>query len=173
MSTSGVIMTSDEKYEKYKQLLLEACQAYTAKARSTCTCHCATKALLHQMTDPNDLIFDVNMDVDMLMAYRLIRTSGNIPTQRTTAYDHYPTSLPHQHQIVPYQHAKIVDLKKEFAKIYDGKSQIQEVIPKSQSELFPIHNNDLKLLHQFAAKNLIYYDSFVSLISTRLLLRCY
>jgi len=54
----------------------------------------------------------------------------------------------------------LVNLKKEFAKIYDGNSQIQEVIPVSKSETFPIKQQDLKLLHQFATKNPIYYNSY-------------
>ena len=54
----------------------------------------------------------------------------------------------------------LVYLKKEFAKIYDGESQIQEVIPASNSKLFPIDEQHLKLLHQFATKNPIYYNSF-------------
>lgn len=54
----------------------------------------------------------------------------------------------------------LVALKKEFVRVYDGKSQIQEVIPKSKSELFPIDESHLDLLHQFAAKNPIYYNSF-------------
>ncbi|MBT8251830.1 MAG: hypothetical protein KJO99_03225, partial [Nitrosopumilus sp.] len=54
----------------------------------------------------------------------------------------------------------LVELKKEFVKTYDGNSQIQEVIPKSKSDLFPIKENDLELLHEFATKNPIYYDSF-------------
>jgi len=54
----------------------------------------------------------------------------------------------------------LVQLKKEFAKTYDGKSQIQEVIPISKSDLFPINQQDLELLHQFATKNPIYYNSF-------------
>ena len=54
----------------------------------------------------------------------------------------------------------LVYLKKEFAKIYDGKSQIQEVIPVSKSNLFQIPQQDLELLHQFATKNPIYYNSF-------------
>ncbi len=41
----------------------------------------------------------------------------------------------------------LVHLKKEFAKIYDGKSQIQEVIPVSKYDLFPIKQQDLELLH--------------------------
>lgn len=54
----------------------------------------------------------------------------------------------------------LVKLKKEFAKIYDGKSQVQEVIPKSTSEIFSISQQDLELLHQFATKNPIYYNSY-------------
>jgi hypothetical protein len=54
----------------------------------------------------------------------------------------------------------LIQLKKEFAKTYDGKSQIQEVIPVSKSDLFPINQQDLELLHQFATKNPIYYNSF-------------
>lgn len=54
----------------------------------------------------------------------------------------------------------IVELKKEFAKIYNGKSQIQEIIPKSISDAFPIPQQDLELLHQFATKNPIYYNSY-------------
>ena len=58
----------------------------------------------------------------------------------------------------------LVNLKKEFTKIYDGKSQIQEVIPISKSNLFPILQQDLELLHQFATKNPIYYNSFEKII---------
>ena len=54
----------------------------------------------------------------------------------------------------------LVNLKKEFAKIYDGKSQIQEIIPISDSESFPIEQQDLEFLHQFATKNPIYYNSY-------------
>lgn len=54
----------------------------------------------------------------------------------------------------------LVLLKKEFAKTYGGKSQMQEVIPTSTSNLFPIDEQDLELLHQFATKNPIYYNSY-------------
>ena len=54
----------------------------------------------------------------------------------------------------------LVELKKEFVKAYDGNSQIQELIPKSTSELFPIEQSHLDLLHEFATKNPIYYNSF-------------
>ncbi len=54
----------------------------------------------------------------------------------------------------------LVILKKEFAKLYDGKSQIQEIIPISKSDLFPIKQKDLELLHKFATTNPIYYNSY-------------
>ena len=54
----------------------------------------------------------------------------------------------------------LVKLKKEFALNYAGSSQIQELIPVSTSDLFPIDKAELKLLHNFAEKNPIYYDSF-------------
>lgn len=58
----------------------------------------------------------------------------------------------------------LVSLKKEFAKTYDGNSQIQEVIPISTSKLFQIKQQDLELLHQFATKNSIYYNSYEKII---------
>lgn len=54
----------------------------------------------------------------------------------------------------------IITLKKEFTKIYDGKSQIQEIIPASKSDMFPIDEKHLELLHEFAKNNPIYYDSY-------------
>ena len=54
----------------------------------------------------------------------------------------------------------LISLKKAFAQTYQGKSQIQEVIPSLESEKFPINQSDLELLHQFATKNPIYYNSF-------------
>jgi len=54
----------------------------------------------------------------------------------------------------------LVELKKEFVRVYDGNSQIQELIPKSTSELFPIEQSHLDLLHEFTTKNPIYYNSF-------------
>ncbi len=54
----------------------------------------------------------------------------------------------------------LVNLKKEFTKVYDGKSHIQEVIPVSKSDIFSIKQEDLELLHQFASKNPIYYNSY-------------
>jgi len=60
----------------------------------------------------------------------------------------------------------LVYLKNEFAKNYEGKSHIQEVIPISKSNLFPIPQQDLELLHQFATKNPIYYNSYEKTIDT-------
>ncbi len=54
----------------------------------------------------------------------------------------------------------LVELKQEFVKAYDGKSQIQELIPKHSSESFPIEQSHLDLLHEFATKNPMYYNSF-------------
>jgi len=42
----------------------------------------------------------------------------------------------------------LIHLKKNFVNTYDGKSQIQEVIPLSTSDLFPIPKQNLDLLHQ-------------------------
>ena len=51
-------------------------------------------------------------------------------------------------------------LKKEFARIYDGTSHIQEIIPSEPSDKFPISQDDLKSLHRFAEKNPIYFNSY-------------
>ena len=59
----------------------------------------------------------------------------------------------------------LVNLKKEFALNYEGTSQIQEIIPISKSELFPIDQDKLNLLHEFATKNPIYYNSFEKIIN--------
>jgi hypothetical protein len=56
-------------------------------------------------------------------------------------------------------------LKKEFAQYYDGTSHIQEFIIDQPSEKFPINDKDLKLLHLFAQKNPIYYNSYEEQIS--------
>lgn len=51
-------------------------------------------------------------------------------------------------------------LKQEFVKTYDGHSHIQELIPSSSSEFFPINETHLELLHNFVAKNPIYHNSY-------------
>ena len=54
----------------------------------------------------------------------------------------------------------LVMLKQEFAQSYDGHSHIQEFIPISASESFPINDEHLKSLHNFAVKNPIYHNSY-------------
>ena len=54
----------------------------------------------------------------------------------------------------------IVTLKQNFADSYDGSAHIQEIIPKSTSDEFPINSEHLELLHNFAKKNPIYFNSF-------------
>ena len=54
----------------------------------------------------------------------------------------------------------LVMLKQEFAQSYDGHSHIQEFIPISASELFPINNKHLESLHAFAVKNPIYHNVY-------------
>jgi len=54
----------------------------------------------------------------------------------------------------------LVHVKQEFAKNYAGNAHIQEVIPTFVSKQFPIDANHLQLLHTFAQKNPIYFNSF-------------
>jgi len=54
----------------------------------------------------------------------------------------------------------LCQLKQEFVKTYDGSSHIQEIIPISKSDSFPIEEKDLEMLHDFAEKNPIYYNSY-------------
>jgi len=54
----------------------------------------------------------------------------------------------------------LVLVKQEFAKNYTGSAHIQEVIPVSTSIQFPIDANHLEMLHDFAQKNPIYFNSF-------------
>lgn len=55
---------------------------------------------------------------------------------------------------------KLVKIKKEFVRVYTGISHIQEVVPLSRSDAFPIDEKHLELLHLFATKNPIYYNSY-------------
>lgn len=59
----------------------------------------------------------------------------------------------------------IVYLKNEFSKTYSGSSHIQEVLPLSTSETFPLNQEHLDLLHEFAKNNPIYYNHFEQKIS--------
>ena len=112
-TSTATPLSSNQRYSKYKQLLIEACQTYDAKARSSRSRHRATKALLHQLHNPYDTIFDVNTDVDMLMAYRSMRTpsvysdSGNRSNMQHHSsyvpydYDSYDQQLHNHHLTLP------------------------------------------------------------------------
>ena len=54
----------------------------------------------------------------------------------------------------------LVLVKQEFAKKYIGNAHIQEVIPTSVSKKFQIDINHLEILHAFAQKNPIYFNSY-------------
>ena len=54
----------------------------------------------------------------------------------------------------------LVLIKQNFAKNYAGNAHIQEVIPTFTSNQFPIDELHLELLHNFAQKNPIYFNSF-------------
>jgi len=58
---------------------------------------------------------------------------------------------------------KLGQLKQEFVKSYEGSSHIQEIIPQN-IESFQIDAEHLKLLHNFAKNNPIYYNSYVQTI---------
>ncbi|MFB5627663.1 MAG: hypothetical protein ACE5R5_05655 [Nitrosarchaeum sp.] len=51
-------------------------------------------------------------------------------------------------------------LKQEFVQTYVGNSHIQELIPVSSSQSFPIEDIHLESLHNFATKNPIYHNSY-------------
>ena len=54
----------------------------------------------------------------------------------------------------------LVSLKQEFRRTYSGTSHIQEIIPLSKSDNFPIDQNELDALHLFVRNNPIYYNSY-------------
>jgi len=54
----------------------------------------------------------------------------------------------------------LVLVKQDFAKNYTGSAHIQEVIPISVSKQFPVDAHNLEMLHDFAQKNPIYFNSF-------------
>lgn len=54
----------------------------------------------------------------------------------------------------------LVELKQEFSNTYKGNSHIQEVMPLSKSDTFPIEDHHIEMLHSFAEKNPIYYNSY-------------
>ena len=54
----------------------------------------------------------------------------------------------------------LVKLKQDFRETYSGSSHIQEVVPLTKSDSFPIDQDVLDSLHTFATKNPIYYNSY-------------
>jgi len=60
---------------------------------------------------------------------------------------------------------KLIEIKKEFENDYEGSSHIQEAIPISSHNSFPLNQQHLDLLHLFAQNNPIYYHSFRKTIS--------
>ena len=54
----------------------------------------------------------------------------------------------------------LVKLKQAFISVYNGNSHIQEILPITRSESFPVDEKDLEMLHEFAKKNPIYYNSY-------------
>ena len=54
----------------------------------------------------------------------------------------------------------LILVKQDFKKNYSGNAHIQEIIPSSKSDKFPIDSEHLTSLHDFAQKNPIYYNSF-------------
>ncbi len=56
--------------------------------------------------------------------------------------------------------SNLIKIKQEFAKNYAGSAHIQEVIPSLPSNEFPLDEDHLKSLHDFAQKNPIYFNSF-------------
>jgi hypothetical protein len=54
----------------------------------------------------------------------------------------------------------LVLVKQDFAKNYAGSAHIQEVIPVSVSKQFSMDTQHLTMLHDFAQKNPIYFNSF-------------
>jgi hypothetical protein len=59
----------------------------------------------------------------------------------------------------------LVRIKQDFAHVYGGTSHIQEIIPVSKSQTFPIEEGHLESLHAFARNNPIYYNSYEQTIS--------
>ena len=54
----------------------------------------------------------------------------------------------------------LILIKREFAENYSGSAHIQEVLPSSISEKFPLIDSHLSMLHEFAKKNPIYFNSY-------------
>lgn len=61
--------------------------------------------------------------------------------------------------------ANLASVKQNFARTYSGSAHIQEVLPSSVSEEFPMDGNHLQSLHDFAKENPIYFNSFEETVS--------
>ncbi|MCV0400628.1 MAG: hypothetical protein K5777_01400 [Nitrosopumilus sp.] len=59
----------------------------------------------------------------------------------------------------------LISVKQDFAKNYSGNAHIQEVLPSDSSDRFQLDFDDLKLLHEFAQKNPIYFNHYEQKIS--------
>ena len=55
---------------------------------------------------------------------------------------------------------ELISAKHIFAANYSKNAHIQEIIPSQTSKKFPISPRDLKLIHDFALKNPIYFDHY-------------
>ena len=88
-SGSTTALTSQQKYDNYKQLLLEACQTYDAESRSSKSRQRANHILLHRLQQEEDIDFDATTDVDTIMAFKSLQQG------------HYPP--PSTQPIVPYR----------------------------------------------------------------------
>lgn len=66
-------------------------------------------------------------------------------------------SMSEEKQIISKMAEKLVMLKQEFARIYDGNSHIQEIIPRNPAESMPVSHSHLEHLHRFARHNPIYH----------------
>ena len=106
-SGSTTTLTSQQKYDNYKQLLLEACQTYDAEAKTTRRRHRANCALMHKMQYGEDIDFDATTDVDTIQAFKSIQQDhhSQSSTQTIVPYRHsYNHTIEHQ-PIVPYRTA--------------------------------------------------------------------
>ena len=92
---TATVLTSEEKYENYKTLLIEACQTYETKARSSHSRYSTTKTFLYQIHNPYDSVFEMNTDVDVLMAYQFLQTSpASLPQENMKSLQYQSTHVP-------------------------------------------------------------------------------
>lgn len=75
------------------------------------------------------------------------------------------TSMSEDSQIIAKMAEKLVMLKQEFARVYDGNSHMQEILPRNPAEDLPVRQSHLEHLHKFARHNPIYHHSLEQKIS--------